>query len=166
MSTVVFAHIGKHEKAVKIWQGETLKVYRRILGYHPFTATLLEYIATSITQNNDSQNGNEAISFMQESLTMRINLLGDEHFDTARARFGLGRVLSKLGRHREALRSIDHSLELLRKMQASKEEIENNMKKRNEIEKAIEFEENVSIMNSDRINKCEDENVPARIKIL
>ena len=95
---------------------------------------------------------------MRQSLDMRIDLLGEEHFDTARGYFGLGRVLSKFGYHREALNPIDHALELFRKIQVTDQEIENSMKERDNIEeKAKKFERLIPVVKR-RLEHCEYRN--------
>ncbi|XP_068693145.1 uncharacterized protein [Montipora foliosa] len=73
--------LGDHKEAIKIWENKTLEVYRTNLGDHPWTATILLFIAGSYKALAD-ENIDSAIDCIREALELRIKLL-DVHQDTA-----------------------------------------------------------------------------------
>ena len=88
---------GDHEKAIKVWKTETLPVFKDELGDHPWTASLLRYIAASYrclanSESADSGIADEAEMYSKEALEVRFRLLG-EHQDTARSYVDLSDIL-------------------------------------------------------------------------
>ena len=65
---------GKYKAAVNIWENICLVKYRELLGTHPFTASLLDYIGKGYLKLNDPE---KAVAFKKESLKMRLYLLGN-----------------------------------------------------------------------------------------
>ena len=79
---------GNHEQAIKVREKKTLPIYRRTLGKHPFTATILNSLS-----NNYFALGkyNTAERYSEEALKIRLELLKD-HRDTAKSLFDLAMV--------------------------------------------------------------------------
>ena len=65
---------GKYKAAVNIWTNLCLVRYREVLGTHPFTASLLDYIGDAYQKLGDPQ---RAVTFKKESLAMRKSSLGN-----------------------------------------------------------------------------------------
>ncbi|XP_029209365.2 uncharacterized protein LOC114973110 [Acropora millepora] len=95
---------GKYLAAINIWKNICLVKYRRILGTHPFTASVLDYLGSAYQKYDCPQ---EAVKCKRESLEMRRLLLGEEHLDTARAYYGLGCSLGILGSITEAIENLE-----------------------------------------------------------
>ena len=88
---------GDHRQAIHIWKTETLPVYKDELGDHPWTASILRYIASSYrclakSESADSGMADVAEMYSREALQLRIKLLR-EHQDTARSHVDLSDVL-------------------------------------------------------------------------
>ena len=64
---------GKYLAAINIWENICLIKYRRILGTHPFTASVLDYLGNAYQKYDCPQ---EAVKCKRESLEMRRFLLG------------------------------------------------------------------------------------------
>ncbi|PFX29079.1 hypothetical protein AWC38_SpisGene6130 [Stylophora pistillata] len=101
-----------HQKAIDIWKENTLPVYKEQLGKHPWTASILSYIAVSYKALADgsSERGyiDQAEMYFREALELRKKLLGD-HQDTARSRVQLSDVLVLQGQFDEALEELNRA---------------------------------------------------------
>ena len=87
-SVVILSLKGNHEQAIKVRERETLPIYRRTLGKHPFTATILN----SLSNNYFAQGKyNTAELYSKDALEIRLELLKD-HRDTAKSLFDLAMV--------------------------------------------------------------------------
>ena len=87
-SVVVLSLKGNHEQAINVRERETLPIYRRTLGKHPFTATILN----SLSKNYFAQGKyNTAELYSKDALEIRLELLKD-HRDTAKSLFDLAMV--------------------------------------------------------------------------
>lgn len=64
---------GKYLAAINIWENICLMKYRRILGRHPFTASVLDYLGNAYLKYDRPQ---KAVKCKRESLEMRRFLLG------------------------------------------------------------------------------------------
>ena len=106
---------GDHRKAIDIWKEETLPVYKGELGDHPWTASILRYMAGSYKALADgtSEPGNVelAIMYSREALELRIKLLG-VHQDTARSHVDLSDLLVMKKEFKEALTELEKALEI------------------------------------------------------
>ena len=79
---------GNHVQAIKVREKKTLPIYRRTLGKHPFTATVLN----SLSNNYFAQGKyNTAELYSKDALEIRLELLKD-HRDTAKSLFDLAMV--------------------------------------------------------------------------
>ena len=87
-SVVVLSLKGNHEQAIKVRERETLPIYRRTLGKHPFTATVLNNLSNNYYA---LRKYNEAERCSKEALEIRLKLLKD-HRDTAKSFFDLAMV--------------------------------------------------------------------------
>ena len=85
-----------HQKAIDIWKENTLPVYKEQLGDHPWTASILSYIADSYKAlaAGSSERGyiDQAEMYFREAQGLRERLLG-HHLDTARTCVQLSDVL-------------------------------------------------------------------------
>ena len=111
---------GDHEKAIDIWKTETLPVYKDVLGDHPWTASLLRYIAGSYrclanSESADSGMADVAEMYSREALEMRFRLLG-EHQDTARSYVDLSDVLIVKQDFKSALEQLEEAIEIQKKV--------------------------------------------------
>ncbi|XP_068740177.1 uncharacterized protein [Montipora capricornis] len=111
----------KYKAAVNIWKNMCLIRYRRLLGTHPFTASVLDYLGNAYLKLSCPQ---EAVVCKKESLQMRCSLLGEDHLDTARAYYGLGCALGVLGSTEEALRNLRKAYGVQTRFHASRQDIE------------------------------------------
>ena len=104
---------GDHQKAIDIWKKNTLPVYKQQLGDHPWTASILSYIADSYKSLADgsSEPGyiDWAEKYFREALELRKKLLGD-HQDTARSRVQLSDVLFLRGQFDKALEELSKAV--------------------------------------------------------
>jgi len=80
--------------SIKIWEQISLVTYQNVLGIHPFTATLLQYIGDAYHRQGLYQ---QALEKKQQSLDMRKHLLTEYHQDTARSYASLAKTLEALG---------------------------------------------------------------------
>lgn len=103
--------IKEHKAAIRIWTRYSLVLYQELLGDHPFTATLLDYIGAAY---QDLGQIPKAVYFKHWSLKMRTSLLTEYHPDTARAFYGLGCVLAEQGpeSREEALEMLNRALKI------------------------------------------------------
>ena len=89
-----------------------MPVYKEQLGKHPWTASILSYIAVSYKALADgsSERGyiDQAEMYFREALELRKKLLGD-HQDTARSRVQLSDVLVLQGQFDEALEELNRA---------------------------------------------------------
>ena len=87
-SVVVLSLKGNHEQAIKVREEQTLPIYEKTLGDHPFTATILNSLS-----NNYYALGkyNVAEQYSKKALKIRLELLKD-HRDTAKSLFDLAMV--------------------------------------------------------------------------
>ena len=101
---------GDHQKAIDIWKENTLPVYKEQLGDHPWTASILFYIADSYKAlaAGSSERGyiNQAEMYSREAHGLRKRLLG-HHQDTARSCVQLSDVLVLQGQFDEAWEELD-----------------------------------------------------------
>ena len=101
---------GDHQKAIDIWKKNTLPVYIEQLGDHPWTASILSYIADSYKAlaAGSSERGiiEKAEMYFREAQGLRKRLLG-HHLDTARSCFQLSDVLVLQGKFNEALEELN-----------------------------------------------------------
>ena len=101
---------GDHQKAIDIWDENTLPVYKEQLGDHPWTASILFYIADSYKAlaAGSSERGyiNQAEMYSREAHGLRKRLLG-HHQDTARSCVQLSDVLVLQGQFDEAWEELD-----------------------------------------------------------
>ena len=120
LSLDTYRECGDHKKAIDIWKTETLQVYRAELGDHPWTASILQYIADSYKALADGtsklDNVNLAIKYSREALGLRIKLL-EVHEDTARSRIDLSDLLKIKKEFKEALDELDKALEIQKDVQ-------------------------------------------------
>ena len=107
---------GDHEQAINIWKTETLPVYKDVLGDHPWTASILRYIASSYrclaeSESVDSGMADVAEMYSREALELRIKLLG-EHQDTARSHVDLSDVLIIKKDFKSALEQLQKAIKI------------------------------------------------------
>ena len=77
-----------HRLAIVVRKDQTLPIYRRTLGDHPFTATILN----SLSNNHYALGNYEAAErYSKKALEIRLKLLKD-HRDTAKSLFDLAMV--------------------------------------------------------------------------
>ena len=107
---------GDHQKAIAIWKENTLPVYEKQLGDHPWTASILSYIADSYkslaakgSERNEQDYIDQAEKYLRKAQELRKKLLG-HHQDTARSGVQLSDVLFLQGRFDEALKELDEAL--------------------------------------------------------
>ena len=77
-----------HEQAIEVREEQTLPIYRRTLGDHPFTATILNNLSNNYYA---LRKYNDAEQYSKEALEIRLKLLKD-HRDTAKSFFDLAMV--------------------------------------------------------------------------
>ena len=106
---------GDHQKAIDIWKENTLPVYKEQLGDHPWTASILSYIADSYKAlaAGSSERGiiDQAEMYYREAQGLRERLLG-HHQDTARSCVQLSDVLVLQGQFDEAWEELDKAFEI------------------------------------------------------
>ena len=79
---------GNHEQAIYVRKRKTLPIYKRTLGDHPFTATILNNLSNNYYA---LRKYNDAERYSKEALEIRLELLND-HRDTAKSFFDLAMV--------------------------------------------------------------------------
>ncbi|KAM7451179.1 hypothetical protein ABFA07_001239 [Porites harrisoni] len=104
-----------HKQAIDIWKTETLPVYKDVLGDHPWTASILRYIAGSYrclakSESVDSGMADQAVKYSREALELRNKLLG-EHHDTARSHVDLSDSLII-----KAIKQLEEAIEIQKKV--------------------------------------------------
>ena len=82
---------GNHPKAVQIRIEQVLPIYRKRLGDHPFTATILNNLSNNFHALGEFENAQQ---YAEKALKIRLKLLND-HMDTAKSLFDLGMVHKK-----------------------------------------------------------------------
>ncbi|XP_068740175.1 uncharacterized protein [Montipora capricornis] len=87
-----------HRQAVKIREEEVLPIYKKRLGDHPFTATILNHLSN---YHHDQREIAAAERYVREALEIRLNLL-DVHIDTCKSLFDLAMVLKEKREFKEA----------------------------------------------------------------
>ena len=107
---------GDHEQAINIWKTETLPVYKDVLGDHPWTASILQYIAGSyrcLAQSESADSGavDQAERYSREALELRIKLLG-EHQDTARSHVDLSDIFDIKKDFKSAMEQLEKAIEI------------------------------------------------------
>ncbi|XP_015770917.1 PREDICTED: uncharacterized protein LOC107349308 isoform X2 [Acropora digitifera] len=83
--------LGDHQKAIDVWEKKTLPVYKKQLGEHPWTASILHFIARSYMALAKTK-VDGAVNNCREALALRKKLLGF-HQDTARSHILLSDAL-------------------------------------------------------------------------
>lgn len=93
----------------------TLPVYKAELGDHPWTASILHYIADSYkalaTGTSEQGYADQAEMYFREALELRQRVLGF-HQDTARSHVFLSDVLVIRGEFSTALEQLEKALEI------------------------------------------------------
>ena len=93
----------------------TLPVYMEELGDHPWTASILNFIADSYkvlaTERSEHGYAEQAEMYFRQALELRRRLLGF-HQDTARSHVSLSNVLVILGNFQSALNELEKALEI------------------------------------------------------
>ena len=107
---------GDHKQAINIWKTETLPVYKDVLGDHPWTASILRYIAGSYrclaeSESLDSGIADQAEMYSREALKLRIKLLG-EHQDTARSHDDLSEIFYIKKDFKSAMEQLEKAIEI------------------------------------------------------
>ena len=104
---------GDHQKAIEIWKENTLPVYKEQLDDHPWTASILSYIADSYKALGSFERGyiDQAEMYFREARSLRKRLLG-HHQDTARSCVQLSDVLVLQGQFDEAWEELDKAFEI------------------------------------------------------
>ena len=77
-----------HEQAIKVREEQTLPIYEKTLGDHPFTATILNSLSNNYYALGEY---NVVQRYSKEALEIRLKLLKD-HRDTAKSLFDLAMV--------------------------------------------------------------------------
>ena len=95
-------------------------MYKDELGDHPWTASLLRYIAVSYrclanSESADSGIADEAEMYSKEALEMRFRLLG-EHQDTARSYVDLSDILIFKQDFKSATEQLEEAIEIQKKV--------------------------------------------------
>ena len=109
---------GNHEQAIKVRERKTLPIYRRTLGKHPFTATVLNSLSNNYFAQGEY---NTAELYSKEALEIRLELLKD-HRDTAKSLFDLAMV----HKMKEEFKPAEEYLERCEAMQKKILDDENN----------------------------------------
>ena len=104
-----------HRNAIRIWEEETLPVYERELGEHPWTASILYFIATSYKilakRESSGDYADKGKTKIMAALEMQEKLLGI-HLDTARSHVCLGAILKIQGELKLALEELEKGLKI------------------------------------------------------
>ena len=87
-----------HRQAVTIREEEVLPIYKKRLGDHPFTATILNHLSNNHRHLREVE---AAERYVREALEIRLNLL-DVHIDTCKSLFDLAMVLKEKKEFQEA----------------------------------------------------------------
>ena len=109
-----YRYCDDHLQAIETWENETLPVYIRELGEHPWTASLLHWIAFSykiLANGKSGDYADKAKRKLMEALQIQTKLLGN-HLDTARSYVRLGEVLKIQGEFKLALEELEKGLKI------------------------------------------------------
>ncbi|XP_067057695.1 uncharacterized protein [Acropora muricata] len=87
-----------HREAVNIRENQVMPIYRDRLGYHPFTATILNHLSND---HRDLKKFKAAEKYAGQALRIRLELLAD-HRDTTKSLFDLGVARKANGKFRKA----------------------------------------------------------------
>ena len=95
-------------------------MYKDELGDHPWTASILRYIASSYrclaeSESADSGMADEAEMYSRKALELRIKLLG-EHHDTARSHVDLSDIFYIKKEFKSALEQLEEAIEMQKKV--------------------------------------------------
>ena len=104
-----YRHCGDYKAALDVWLTKTLPVYKEQLGIHPWTASILQHIASmylEFARENPTEYADLAETYTREALQLRANLLAD-HQDTARSHVSLSEVYSIQGKLNLALNELE-----------------------------------------------------------
>ena len=106
---------GDHQTAIEIWKTNTLPVYLEELSDHPWTASILHYIADSYKalaiESSEYEYAEQAEMYFRQALELRSRLLGF-HQDTARSHVFLSDILVIQRNFQSALDELDKALEI------------------------------------------------------
>ena len=103
--------LGDHQKAIDVWEEKTLPIYQDQLGEHPWTASILHFIARSYMALAKAK-VDGAVKNSRKALALREKLLGF-HQDTARSHILLSDVLVELQNDFEsALKELEEALKI------------------------------------------------------
>ena len=91
-------------------------MYKDVLGDHPWTASILRYIAGSYrclaqSKSADSGTADQAERYSREALELRIKLLG-EHQDTARSHVDLSDTFYIKKDFKSAMEQLEKAIEI------------------------------------------------------
>ena len=134
---------GDHRQAIHIWKTETLPLYKDELGDHPWTASILRYIASSYrclakSESADSGIADVAEMYSREALQLRIKLLR-EHQDTARSHVDLSDVLIIKKDFKSALEQLQKAIEIQKDVLGEEHETtKKTLMQLNEIQSKVE----------------------------
>ena len=134
---------GDHEQAIHIWEKETLPVYKDELGDHPWTASILRYIASSYrclakSESADSGIADQAEMYSREALELRIKLLG-EHQDTARSHVDLSDILIIKKDFKSAMEQLEKAIEIQKDVLGEEHETtKKTLKQLREVQSVVE----------------------------
>ena len=109
-----YRHCRNHKTALEIWQTKTLPGYLEQLGDHPWTASILQHIASTyleLAREDPTQYAELAETYTTQALELRQRLLG-VHQDTARSHIRLGDVFVIQGKLHLALKEFKVALEI------------------------------------------------------
>ncbi|XP_067056936.1 uncharacterized protein [Acropora muricata] len=103
--------LGDHQKAIDVWEEKTLPIYQDQLGEHPWTASILHFIARSYMALAKAK-VDGAVKNSRKALALREKLLGF-HQDTARSHILLSDALVELQNDFEsALKELEKAFEI------------------------------------------------------
>ncbi|XP_044165377.1 uncharacterized protein LOC114962788 isoform X3 [Acropora millepora] len=103
--------LGDHQKAIDVWEKKTLPIYQDELGEHPWTASILHFIARSYMALAKTK-VDAAVNNCRDALELRKKLLGF-HQDTARSHILLSDALVELQNDFEsALKELEQAFEI------------------------------------------------------
>ena len=88
-----------HNQAIKIRKEQTLPIYEKKLGEHPFTATIYNILSNNFCALVEFD---QAKPYSEIALEIRRKLL-NEHMDTAKSLFDLGMVHKERGDFQQAI---------------------------------------------------------------
>ena len=134
---------GDHEQAIHIWEKETLPVYKDELGDHPWTASILRYIASSYrclanSESADSGIADQAEMYSREALELRIKLLR-EHQDTARSHVDLSDILIIKKDFKSAMEQLEKAIEIQKDVLGEEHETtKKTLKQLREVQSVVE----------------------------